>query len=461
MTIGSQRFPSLKRERRVSRPYNREPRKFANSIYYYEEPIGYPDLRNTVTFLRDAKATQAVIDAINDGVSIVQHRDHGFVGGWGDPYFSTSHVARLINGFKLPVVFSINCASGAFDSNTGDCFCEAMLKKSNGGAVGIVGATKNSYSGYNDELAKGMYDAIWQNFYTEYPDTGSVNEVDSPTYHLGAILNYGKFAMYDRYVAAYYTPAGRPQPYPWGVSDSTTLLEFEIFHLLGDPELPFITAEPKPLSVSYDPDPVIVGQSSIDVTVNSEGFSLQGALVCVMKEGEVYAVAETNPVGMAHVVMDPPPATPGTMEVTVTRHDYIPNEGKCDVVAGQIPNLVYSSHSIDDSAGNGDHKANPGETIIMPVTLENVGNSDASSVEGSVSASSYVTFINDQALFPDIAAGGLGESYSPYFKFIVDSNVPNGTVVTFILNWRTADQVSGQTSFHVPIILPYLVDYTL
>ena len=50
----------------------------------------------------------------------MNHRDHGFEDGWGDPYFDTGHVSGLTNGELLPVVFSLNCLTGRFDGM--ECF---------------------------------------------------------------------------------------------------------------------------------------------------------------------------------------------------------------------------------------------------------------------------------------------------------------------------------------------------
>jgi hypothetical protein len=90
-----------------------------------------------------ATATQNVSDAINAGVSIILHRDHGNVTYWGAPYFTTTSIANLTNGSSFPVVFSINCLTGAFHS-TSDCFAEAFMKKYPGGSAGVIAATLNA-----------------------------------------------------------------------------------------------------------------------------------------------------------------------------------------------------------------------------------------------------------------------------------------------------------------------------
>ena len=425
-----------------------------NPLYYYHYD-DEPD-KPIPSGLDFTGTTQNIIDAINAGVMLAQHRDHGGASGWSEPRFTTSDIPYLTNGSKLPVIFSINCLSGRFQDTT-DCFCEAILEKAGGGAVGAIGATEVSYSGYNDELARGFYDAMWQDFYSDYPDGSLTNQIASPTFHLGAVLNYGKFAMYDRYVAAY---PERPERYPWEPSGEVTLLEFEIFHVIGDPELSIITKTPQTLTVSH-PTSITLEESTLLATVDQSGLPIQNAQVCVMKDGEVYEVGYTDGSGQVTIAMDPAPATLGTLAITVTSHDCIPYEGTCDVAPPAGPYMVYDSHIIDDNAGgNGNGEANPDEMIVMPVTLGNVGDSDGSGINGIINTdTTYVVIADNSAGFSDIPAGGTGSSAEPHFAFNTVPVVPEGTVVSFTINWTAGGAYSGQTSFDVPIVVPYVLDY--
>lgn len=222
------------------------------ATYYYGEPI-----RNDIEFMESNDAGQKVIDSINSGAALIGHRDHGYSGGWGDPRFNISNIASLTNGDKLPVMFSINCESGKFDKTEG--FVEQLVEKENGGLIAAFGASRISYSGYNDELSKGFYDAIWPDFDGEY--TGGL----AGTKKLGKILNYGKMFMYKM----------RPgRKYPWGTSDTYFKIEFELFNLIGDPALDIAFSDKKK-------DPVQEGWEiwngdggTGELTPTSEGFSV-------------------------------------------------------------------------------------------------------------------------------------------------------------------------------------------
>lgn len=194
-----------------------------------------------------------IINAINYGRFYVLHRDHGAITYWGDPYFHTSYINQLSNGQLLPIVFSLNCLTGKFNYN-GICFAEAFLRKQNGGCVAIFGATELSYSGYNDALAVGMFDAIWKDpglrikfgFSCAYGE-----ETPTPTYRLGQILDQGLNRMQETYGAK---------------SSYYSIYQREIFHCFGDPSMRIYTSTPADFSN------VTINRSlgSISVDLNEE-----------------------------------------------------------------------------------------------------------------------------------------------------------------------------------------------
>ena len=98
-------------------------------------------------------STSDVINAINSGAFYVLHRGHGSYNGWSLPSLTINDVTSLNNRNLLPVFFNINCQSGAFGyteiSGSGNniidkSFSEALLRKANGGAVGIIAASEVS-----------------------------------------------------------------------------------------------------------------------------------------------------------------------------------------------------------------------------------------------------------------------------------------------------------------------------
>ena len=117
-------------------------------------------------------STQDLINAFNAGRFLIMHRDHGWQDGWANPLFNSNHVTNnLTNGALQPVVFSVNCASAFFDNETaggdynttmgGVYFAERLLRKSDGGAVGVLEDTGNSPTWANSAMTRGFFDALW------------------------------------------------------------------------------------------------------------------------------------------------------------------------------------------------------------------------------------------------------------------------------------------------------------
>lgn len=300
--------------------------KTAESIpccYYYGDPIP-PELVWT------GSRTQ-INNAINNGVFLLTHRDHGGFLGWGGPSYAIGDINLLTNGSKLPVVLSVNCETGHFDNETDDpdnntsstiaCFCECFIRKANAGAVGIFGHTRVSWSGLNDEMAKGFYDAIWPDFDPSYPGSGSTQPIYSPMYRMGAMLNFGKFWMYDKY----YLTGG--EGYPWAVDQRSTEVTFEMGTWFGDPTMQIWTELPQSLDLSH-PDNILPGENTFAVVASSGGAPVESVLVCLMND-EIYQVGYTNGDGTA--IFTCSATTEGELHLTATKHNFRPYLGMLNV----------------------------------------------------------------------------------------------------------------------------------
>lgn len=231
-------------------------------------------------FAWDADATD-ISAAWNDGRFLFIHRDHGWPGGWGDPGFSTGNVDALSNGDRLPVVWSINCASGLFDNETaggtysttngGVYFAERLLRKADGGAIGVIGDTRNSPTWANNALTRGFADAVWP---ATVPSFGG----NSAKKRLGDTLNWGKV-----YLAS---QVGVTQT-AGGISVDDMGYEYHIWGLTGDPTLEMWTKNPRRLNLS---DKITLQQTRLG---ESFKYTTDGATITklqVNREGEVKAI---------------------------------------------------------------------------------------------------------------------------------------------------------------------------
>jgi len=111
----------------------------------------------------------------------------------------------------------------------------------------------------------------------------------------------------------------------------------------------------------------------------------------------------------------------------------------CDIQLSHSPWIVYHSHSINDSTGgNGDGFINPGDSILMPVTLENTGYLTSHGVICTLrTSSSYITITDSVQTYGDIDPGDTAVSLGSY-AYTISDTCPNGHETGFSLYiWDT------------------------
>lgn len=208
------------------------PTNWNNDSYAHGEPIPNELLRSN--FAWDGDSTD-IINYINQKSFYILYRGHGGVQEWCDPNFTVNNIGSLNNEDAQPVVFSICCNTGTFNDN--NCLCEAFLKKENGGCSAIFGATEVGWSGHNDVLAEGMFDAIWPSsaLWPSIPNTNGINtNAPTPTFRLGQILDQGLRRVDEAYL---------------GIGlERRTQCTYELFHCFGDPSMMIYTETPTPFS---------------------------------------------------------------------------------------------------------------------------------------------------------------------------------------------------------------------
>lgn len=101
--------------------------------------------------------------------------------------------------------------------------------------------------------------------------------------------------------------------------------------------------------------------------------------------------------------------------------------------------------AADDLAGDGDGKADPGETVTFAVTAYSTGGA-VSGLTGVLSTSDpYVTLSDASGAWPGIPAGGSAVS-SDTFEFSVSPSAPDGHVVVFTLGFSAAQPLCAPVS---------------
>lgn len=263
----------------------------------------------------------------NDGRLYVLYCSHGNTDGWGNIGFLTGNVSSLENGNMLPVVFSETCLSGAFGEEC--CFAEALLRKEDGGCVGITAATDTSLFLWTEVLDICMFNILhpYPGIRVKFGDSenagwfADTRDMDNgePEYEMGKLLRHGMVKMTQAI----------------GTYNDYTCLEF---HYLGDPSMEIYTETPACL------DPSIV-QNGSTVSVNTNGVDGCKIVLSSMSGDEIYVAENTGSASFSNVTF---PYT-----VLVSKHNYKPYV-KHSVSYLQDENIKYNREVLanDIIAGN-------------------------------------------------------------------------------------------------------------
>lgn len=317
--------------------------------------------------------TNDIINAFNDGRFLVLHRDHGGSTSWGDPSFSTSSFSSLTNGEMLPVVYSVNCASGYWDRETDtggatESFMEQLLLRDGGGMVGGLGDNRNSPTWANSALTRGFYDATW-------PGTDPNFGGNSSTRRLGDILNWGKVYLLGQVGVA--QTAGE-------VLLDAVVGQWVMWHAFGDPTLEMWTGNPYRLVLPLE-FALETGEGGFLIR-----YAIDGAELTAIQEGPEGGL---RPIGRATVaggvaemsfLVEPDPEAP--IRLSASRQDSASVLLAGGSGGGQ-PDLKVSGLSVEATPS-----LVPGQDLssVLTMTVENVGTAAAPGTvlaDGSVSGS--------------------------------------------------------------------------
>jgi hypothetical protein len=344
--------------------------------------------------------TEDVMAAIDAGTGIVNYRGWSNWQGWHRPEFYRYHVTQLENGHRLPVMFSICCGTGDFWNLNDPCLGEAWIRAGSpsnpkGGPAFFGVSDSWTHTKWNNAINIGIFDAM----------------VDRGIRTFRSACLGGLMELMIQF----------PRP-----DEDSIWRYFHTYNVIGDPSLQMWMDVPEEMSVDF-PASVSLGGSMVEVSLEDGSRApVEGAYVCLWKGDEVFSGDVTESDGVALLPADP--STEGDLLVTVTAPDFVPFEDTIDVEQRGIY-VGLSSFDLDDSPGNGDGTWNPGEDILLDVTLENFGNGGtASSVIATLRCNDTLIGIEDSVeTFGDLAPGESASSSDPY-EFSIGPMAPTGAI---------------------------------
>lgn len=246
-----------------------------------------------------------ILDSLNQGRSWVTYFGHGSKQTWKSvsPEFHNNHISHLNNSGMLPVIVSIACSNGAFDSSK-DSFAETWIKTSETeGAAGIFAASRPTPFVYTDSLGKGVSEGFFKHHL--------------PTF--GAACLFGKLRMYNEF--------------PEEPGDYTEMV-MQQFTVFSDPELNVWSFAPTELMVDL-PESIEKNESEIQIIVEKDGDPLADSLVHIYREGQFSLTSRTDQDGLVTMII-PENISAGEVQITVTGKNAVPfigtivKEGKSD-----------------------------------------------------------------------------------------------------------------------------------
>lgn len=300
---------------------------------------------------------------INAGLSIINYCGHGSETSWVTTGYSNTNINASTNGSKLPFIFSVACVNGSF-SDASDCFAEAWLKKTNGGAVATLMSSINQPwvppmkgQDYFNDILSGGYN------YTTGPGDGTNTTASDARTTFGSVSLNGNVLMLAE-----------------NVSELATQQTIQTWTTFGDASLQIRTNIPKPVTISNTT--LLMGADFV-TKITSNGTPVANAWVTLSQNGNYYR-GTTNASG--DVTVPAAALIAGTAKLTVTGFNTETKSMDISIVPPNGPYLTLDSYSVSQN-GTGNH-ATYGKAIKLNLKLKNVGISASNNITVTASSTS-------------------------------------------------------------------------
>ncbi|MBI4428832.1 MAG: type IX secretion system sortase PorU [Ignavibacteriales bacterium] len=125
--------------------------------------IEYPTV-SSATGRRKPEANKAIVNAFNAGSLVINYTGHGNPKLWAHEAVFTREgdISQLTNKDKLTFVVAATCNYAQYDDPLDQSSGEILLVKEQGGAIGVVSATRPVYSDQNSTLNNTYYSHLFQ-----------------------------------------------------------------------------------------------------------------------------------------------------------------------------------------------------------------------------------------------------------------------------------------------------------
>ena len=376
------------------------------SNYTYDNYLGVYDPSGT---------EQEAIDAINNGVGIINYTGHAGPTGWGNgAALNVNDVNNLENVDKLPFIFTVGCNPGEFN-NYGESFCEAWMRATddNGNPIGSIAHIGSTISQSWEPPMHGQW--AMNSILTESYD-------DNLSRSFGGIAVNGCMHMNE-------------------AQGSYGINETNHWTIFGDPSVMIRTDEPYQISASYN-NAIFVGQTEFVIDVG-----IDGVLGALSSNGQLLPSSVSSG-GVIVFDLSNIALNPGSVDLVITSFNSIPIEDTINIGAPDGAYLVYHDYSILGSEDN--NQVSYGDFVEMNLEVENIGNLNTNAVSVQISSDDpYITLINNESLFSYALMNEVSISEGDPFSFSVSNSIPDNHTIYFQAN---LDDGENQWNFGFGII---------
>jgi len=348
---------------------------------------------------------------LNQGNPMLNHSGHA-----NETYvmkFSNSDITNAnfsqVNGIthNFTLVYTHGCLCGAFDYN--DCIAEKMVTINNFAAA-FIGNSR--YGWFNEGQ-------------TEGPSAHLHREFMDALYN-DKYLRIGRAHMESKIVTMpWVTAPGQWEPgaLRWCFYDC---------NVLGDPAMAVWTDNPFIPDVNYT-QAIPVGSSSTSVTVLNNGQAVSDITCVIIKNGQLVGRGTTNTSGSASIVFDPVVNETGTAELYVSGSNCKPTSFPIEFISATGPYVVYQSVTVNDATGNQNGIPDFGETVSLSLTVQNLGQTDATNVMVKVTSTDpFISVTDSTELYPSVPSGSW-VTIDNGFTFTVSDTIPDMHPITFMV----------------------------
>ena len=351
---------------------------------------------------------QQVINAINSGCYLIQHRDHGWNNKWYQPTIYVNDFVGINNVNKMTYLISVNCRTGQY-YESGVTFLEGLLRMTrdgqNAGIVGAIAPASQTFSYANDIYLFGIWDLLDSSF---LPD-------------------YGPYATHaDTWMPAFANISGKyfldTQTFP-STNQSMRSGTYATFHAHGDAFLRLFTEVPQPITAQHDPSFACFSPFHITAPAGS-----QVALTSI-ENGHVKVLATLTGTGQEQTITIPEYVFGDNIHLTITGLNLLRLEEDIPIDLYSLPLVAVDSLA----ANNGSTTFHYGETVTADIRLTNVGvnPSEAGSVV-LTSASEYIDILQGERPL-DALEGGASLFLDDAFRFDISGAIPDMTHIPFTI----------------------------